>query len=43
MHVEFLVSSERVKNIAPADSAEAGKPAIGVGPRIVFILDKMLM
>ena len=40
VHVEFLVSSERVKNFAPA---EAGQPALGAGPRIVFLLDKMSM
>ena len=36
VHVEFLESSERVKDFAPA---EAGQPA--PSPRIVFILDKM--
>ena len=39
-YVEFLVSSERVENFAPA---EASQPALGAGPRIVFILDKMSM
>ena len=40
VHVELLVSSERAKNFAPA---EASQPALGAGPRIVFILDNMSM